>query len=310
MSKKLLSIIVPVFNEEDSILPFYEKVEETTKDIPVDKEYIFIDDGSTDSTLKVLNSLYEITFNLHYISFSRNFGKESALYAGLKKSKGNYVVVMDVDLQDPPELLPLMFDDLENNNYDAIATMRSNRDGEPKIRSFFSASFYKIINKISETQFVPGARDYRMMTRQMVDAILTMSEKNRFSKGIFSWVGFHQKYIPFKNQERKTGKTSWSFWSLFKYAIDGIVSFSTFPLFMVTIIGLITFIMALLGAIFVIGRAITSPGSSAFGWASLIVVLLGVSGIQLLSIGIIGQYISKIYIEAKDRPIYIAKDEK
>ena len=310
MSKKLLSIIVPVFNEEESILPFYEKVEDTLKEVPVDFEYIFVDDGSKDKTIEVLRSMYEITTNLHYISFSRNFGKESALYAGLKKSKGDYVVVMDVDLQDPPELLPIMFQELEKNTYDAVATMRTNRDGEPKIRSFFSSKFYKIINKISETQFIPGARDYRMMTRQMVDAVLTMSEKNRFSKGIFSWVGFNQQYIPFKNKERQTGKTSWSFWSLFKYAIDGIVSFSTFPLFMVTIIGLITFLIALLGAIFVIARAITSPGSSAFGWASLIVVLLGVSGIQLLSIGIIGQYISKIYIEAKNRPIYIAKDEK
>jgi len=271
--------------------------------------YHFIDDGSTDNTLSILRHLSESDENVHYVSFSRNFGKESGLYAGLQQADGQYVAVMDVDLQDPPELLPQMLQDVQSGEYDAVGTRRANRKGEAKLRSWFSEQFYVWINKISDTQLVDGARDYRVMTRQMVDAILSMTENQRFSKGIFSWVGFKTKYIPFENRERVAGNTSWSFWSLLKYAVEGVVSFSTVPLTVITGLGFTSFGLSLLSAAFIIIRAMVNNNSVA-GWPSMVTIILFIGGIQLLSLGVIGRYIAAIFLETKHRPIYITREEK
>ena len=310
---KKLSIIVPCYNEEESIPLFYSAVQKVVldkmKEVWVD--YYFINDGSSDHTLEQLRKLYkENPEHVHYLSFSRNFGKEAALYAGLEASDGNYVVVMDVDLQDPPEFLPEMYQLLQTGEYDCIGTRRVDRTGEAKIKSFFSNRFYKFINHVSDTKIVPGARDYRMMTRQMVDAVLSMQEYNRFSKGIFSWVGFKTKYLDYHNRERVAGKSDWSTWKLFKYAFDGISDFSEMPLNLAVWLGLGSFILALIGMIVVIVRKIIDPSASVFGWASLVSIILLIGGIQLLCLGIIGKYIGKIFLQVKKRPIYIVKEKR
>ncbi|BAP85222.1 glycosyltransferase [Paucilactobacillus hokkaidonensis JCM 18461] len=309
---KRLSIIVPCFNEEDTIPIFFKVIEKIVKSMKnINTEYWFIDDGSSDHTLTAIHKLNaDYPDVVHFISFSRNFGKESALYAGLKAATGDYVVVMDVDLQDPPELLPKMYDYLASGEFDCVGTRRTNRDGEPPIRSFFADQFYRLINSISSTNIVNGARDYRMMTRQMVDAIMSMTEYNRFSKGIFSWVGFKTKFIEYHNVERVAGNTSWSFWKLFKYSIDGIMDFSDMPLSIASWTGILSFITALLGLVFIIVRAITVPNSSVSGWASLVCIMLLIGGLQLLCLGIVGKYIGKIYLQSKNRPIYIVKEKK
>ncbi|MBC9118464.1 glycosyltransferase family 2 protein [Fructobacillus fructosus] len=306
---EVLSLVVPVHNEEDTINIFYQAIQDVKKQVNAEIDFHFIDDGSTDSTLSILRNLSDTDSNVHYVSFSRNFGKEAGLYAGLEQATGDYVAVIDVDLQDPPELLPEMLKEVQSGEYDAVGTRRADRKGEAKVRSWFSAHFYKWMNKISQTHLVDGARDYRVMTRQMVDAILSMSENQRFSKGIFTWVGFRTKYIPFENRERVAGNTSWSFWSLTKYAIEGIVSFSTMPLTIVTYLGILSFGISIIGGGFIVIRALISNTSVA-GWPSMVTIILFIGGIQMLSLGIIGRYIAAIFMETKQRPIYIAKETK
>lgn len=304
----MLSIIVPCFNEEESIPLFLTEVEKLRSDISHEIEYIFVNDGSKDNTLATLRHAHEqFPDNVRYISFSRNFGKEAALYAGLQAATGDLVTVMDADLQDPPELLPEMIRLIEKDNYDCIGTRRMDRSGEPKIRSFFAKSFYKIINKIAETEMVDGARDFRLMKRQMVDAILELSEYNRFSKGIFSWVGFKTKYLSYENRERVAGETSWSFWSLFKYSIDGIVNFSEAPLNIASIVGAFSCIGSVFSMAFIIIRAL-AYGDPTTGWPSMVCIILFMGGLQLLCLGIIGKYIGKIFMETKKRPVYIVKE--
>lgn len=305
----ILSIIVPVHNEEETIQIFFETVERLQPSLNAEVHYHFIDDGSTDNTPRILRNLAAIHSYVHYVIFSRNFGKEAGLYAGLQQADGDYVVVMDVDLQDPPELLPEMLSGVRSGEYDAVGTRRADRAGEAKLRSWFSEQFYVWINKISQTKFVDGARDYRVMTRQMVNAILTLSENQRFSKGIFSWVGFKTKYIAYENRERVAGSTSWSFWSLLKYAIEGIVSFSTVPLTVITGLGLFSFFLSLVSAIFIVVRALISNNSVA-GWPSMVTIVLFIGGVQLLSLGVIGRYIAAIFLETKRRPVYITREKK
>lgn len=308
-NEKVLSLVVPVHNEEDTIHLFYQAIEQIKPKVNAVIDFHFIDDGSTDSTLSILRDLSAKDEHVHYVSFSRNFGKEAGLYAGLQQSTGDYVAVMDVDLQDPPELLPEMLNEVESGEYDAVGTRRADRKGEAKIRSWFSSQFYKWMNKVSQTHLVDGARDYRVMTRQMVNAILSMSENQRFSKGIFTWVGFKTKYIPFENRERVAGNTSWSFWSLSKYAIEGIVSFSTMPLTIVTFLGLGTFVLSIVAGCFVVIRSLVSHAAVP-GWASMVTIMMFIGGIQMLSLGVIGRYIAAIFLETKKRPIYITKEEK
>lgn len=307
-----LSIVVPCYNEEESIPLFFSAVEKITKEITGLKiEYWFINDGSKDKTLDELRKLHQkFQHKVHYISFSRNFGKESALYAGLQASSGDYVVVMDVDLQDPPEFLPKMYHLLQTGEYDCIGTRRIDRKGENRLKSFLSEQFYKVINKISQTNIVAGVRDYRMMTRQMVDAVLSLKEYDRFSKGIFSWVGFRVKYIEYHNVERIAGNTDWSTWKLFKYAMDGIADFSQVPLSIAVWLGTFSFFASLIGILFVIIRRILEPSSSVFGWASLVCLILLIGGLQLLCIGIVGKYVGRTYMQAKNRPIYIIKEKQ
>lgn len=310
---KVLSIVVPCYNEEETVNLFYQAVENVRKSLPkdLDLEYLFINDGSSDKTLLKLRQLHqEDEAHVHYVSFSRNFGKESALYAGLQKANGDYVTVMDADLQDPPEMLPKMIQLLEQNEeYDCIGTRRIDRKGEPKLRSLFSRAFYKIINKISDTEMLDGVRDFRMMRRQMVDAILELSEVNRFSKGIFSWVGFNTYYLPYENVERIAGETSWSFWSLFRYSIEGITDFSDVPLSIASFVGMISCIGALIGLIIIVVRTLMF-GDPTMGWPSLVCFILFLGGLQLFCLGIVGKYIGKIFKETKKRPIYIVKEEK
>ncbi len=307
-----LAIIVPCYNEEEAIPIFYPAVEKVLRQLPELKtQYWFINDGSSDGTLLKLRQLHEsVPQRVHYISFSRNFGKEAALYAGLRAQKADYVVVMDVDLQDPPEYLPKMYQLLKTQDYDCVATRRIDRSGESRIKAFLSDRFYHFINQISNTKIVSGARDYRMMTSQMVEAVLSLTEYNRFSKGIFSWVGFKTKYLEYHYQERIAGKTGWTTWKLFRYAADGIADFSQVPLDLAVWIGTTSFVLSILGIIFVILRRIFVPSSSIFGWASLISILLLLGGLQLLCIGILGKYIGRIYLQVKHRPIYIIKEQK
>ncbi|MCP8856778.1 glycosyltransferase family 2 protein [Latilactobacillus fuchuensis] len=309
--RKTISIIVPCYNEQESIPLFYAAVEKVAATLTNHQiEYWFVNDGSSDQSLAEMRALQTTDVDhVHYISFSRNFGKEAALYAGLQAATGDYVAVMDVDLQDPPALLPEMITGIEQDGFDCVGTRRTTRVGEPPIRSFFAKQFYRIINRISQTEIVDGARDYRLMTRQMVDAILEMSEYNRFSKGIFSWVGFDTKYLEYQNQDRVAGTTSWSFWGLFKYSLDGIVTFSETPLAIASFIGFFSFIIASLALIFIIIRALIF-GDPTTGWPSLISVMLMVGGLQLLCLGIVGKYIGKIYLEVKNRPVYIVKEKK
>ena len=293
---KLCSCIVPCFNEEEVIPLYYEEMQKVRKqeEGKIDFEIIFIDDGSKDKTLEVIKKLSEQDECIHYVSFSRNFGKEAAMYAGFEHANGEYVVTMDVDLQDPPHLIPEMIRSIEEEGYDSVATRRVTRKGEPPIRSFFARRFYGLINKISDADIVDGARDFRMMKRDMVNAILSMPEYNRFTKGIFGWVGFKTKWIEFENVERAAGETKWSFWKLFRYALEGIIAFSTVPLTIVSLIGVIVCSIAFLFLLFVVIRA-TIFGDPVAGWPSLICVISFLSGIQLLGIGVVGMYLSKTY---------------
>lgn len=308
---KLCSCIVPCFNEEEVIPLYYEEMQKVRKqeEGKIDFEIIFIDDGSKDKTLEVIKKLSEQDECIHYVSFSRNFGKEAAMYAGFEHANGEYVVTMDVDLQDPPHLIPEMIRCIEEEGYDSVATRRVTRKGEPPIRSFFARRFYGLVNKISDADIVDGARDFRMMKRDMVNAILSMPEYNRFTKGIFGWVGFKTKWIEFENVERAAGETKWSFWKLFRYALEGIIAFSTVPLTIVSLIGVIVCIIAFLFLLFVVIRAVIF-GDPVAGWPSLICVISFLSGIQLLGIGVVGMYLSKTYLETKKRPIYIKKESK
>ncbi len=307
--RAICSFVVPCYNEQEVIPIFYQEIVKVLKELQQELEFFFIDDGSSDQSLAKIKELVELDDRIHFISFSRNFGKEAAIFAGLEASNGDYVVIMDVDLQDPPKLLPTMYQAVKEKEYDCVATRRGDRKGEPRIRSFFARLFYRIINKISKVEIVDGARDYRFMTRQMVDAIVSMKEYNRFSKGIFGWVGFKTKWIEFENIERAAGKTKWSFWKLFMYSMEGIVAFSTVPLAFVSFLGIIICILSLLGMLFIFIRTIvwSDPVS---GWPSMICIITMLGGIQLLCLGIIGYYLSKTYLETKKRPIYIIKDKR
>ncbi len=308
MQKDLISLIIPCFNEEEMVPIFYHAMLAVIEELnQCDVELIFINDGSTDNTLDQMRSLSLADSRVHYLSFSRNFGKEAAMYAGLKHAKGDFVAVMDVDLQDPPNLLPTMYRTLKNSDYDCVGTKRVDRQGEPVIRSFFAKGFYKLINRISDNHIVDGARDYRLMTRQMVDAVLELTEYNRFSKGIFTWVGFETKYMEYSNIERPAGKTSWSFWGLMKYSFDGIIAFSAVPLAIASFIGFIAFVVAVLLALFFAIRTLLF-GNATSGWTSLMVMILGMGGLQLLCLGILGKYLGQTFLETKKRPIYILKE--
>lgn len=308
-----MSLIVPCYNEEACIPLFYAEVnkvyEQELKQRELELEYVFVDDGSSDQTLSALKSLSEKDDRVHFVSLSRNFGKEAAMFAGLEAATGDYVAIMDVDLQDPPSLLPQMVDAIQKEGYDCVATKRSTRKGEPPVRSFFARLFYRIINKMTTTKIVDGARDYRLMVRPMVDAILSDQEYNRFSKGIFSWVGFNTKWLEYENIERSAGKTKWSFWKLFLYSVDGILAYSTAPLALVSVIGIIFCIVSFISLCFVVTRAALF-GDPVAGWPSMISIMFFLGGIQLLCFGVIGLYISKIYLETKKRPIYIVKEKK
>lgn len=307
---KKISVIVPCYNEQDAIPFFYDDMVKISKimENEAEFEYLFINDGSKDKTIDVLREFAKRDERVKYVSFSKNFGKEAAMYAGLEKSSGDYIAVMDVDLQDPPELLLQMFQDLESGEYDCVATRRVSRKGEPPIRSFFAKLFYSMINKISKTEIVDGARDYRLMTRQMVNAILEVKEYNRFSKGIFSWVGFNTKWLEYENVERRAGETKWSFWKLLKYSLDGIVAFSTVPLSISSILGLLLCFIAFILIIVIVVKTLAF-GDSVAGYPSLMCVILFVGGVQLFCMGILGKYLSKTYLETKKRPIYLVKEE-
>ena len=303
----LLSLVVPCFNEEKSIILFFDEIYNVLNELDMDWEIIFVNDGSRDNTLAIIKDLSNKFKSIKYISFSRNFGKEAALYAGLNKSKGDHVVVIDVDLQDPPSLLPEMLNIIKTEDYDIVATRRVSRKGEPFIRSIFARLFYKFINSFSEIHLVDGARDYRLMTRQVIDSILELDEYNRFSKGLFEWVGFKTKWIEYENIERAVGETSWSFWSLFRYSIDAIVSFSTIPLSISTFFGIVFSLMSFILIIIIVIKNIFF-NNPVPGWPSTICIILLIGGIQLFSIGILGKYLEKTYIEIKNRPIYIIKE--
>lgn len=303
-----ISIIVPCHNEQEMIPILYEALDRESKQLSgYDFEFLLVDDGSKDQTMEEIRKVAAQDSRVHYISFSRNFGKESAMYAGLKNAQGDYCVIMDADLQDPPALLKQMIDAIELEGYDSCATRRVTRAGEPPIRSFFARQFYKLMNRASDVDMVDGARDYRMMTRPFVNAILQMGEYNRFSKGIFGWVGFKTKWLEYENVERVAGETKWSFWKLFKYAISGIVSFSTVPLQFASAFGMILSVISFFAIVFIVIRKMLF-GDPVAGWPSTICIIMLIGGIQLLSIGILGQYISRTYMEVKDRPIYLCRE--
>lgn len=306
---KKISIIVPCYNEEQAIPFFYDEITKTVEEMKNNFEFIFINDGSKDKTIEVIKEYSKKDKRVKYIHFSRNFGKEAAMLAGLKLSTGDYVAIMDADLQDPPSLLPKMLSILEdpNNDYDCVGTRRVTRKGEPPIRSLFARMFYKIINKMSKIEMVDGARDYRLMSRQMVDSILELGEYNRYSKGLFQFVGYNTKWLEYENVERVAGETKWSFWKLFLYAIEGIVAFSTAPLAISSIAGILFCIISFIMIIIIIVKTIIF-GDPTAGWPSLVCIIFFVSGIQLFCLGIIGQYLSKTYLETKKRPIYIIKE--
>ena len=304
---KKISLVVPCYNEQEVINLFYAEIQKVKKDFEnVEFEIIFVNDGSRDKTLELTRSLSK-NKDVRYISFSRNFGKEAAMYAGLEASTGDYVAIMDADLQDPPALLKEMYEVLESGEYDSVATRRVTRKGEPIIRSFFARLYYKIINKISKTEIVDGARDFRLMTRQMVNAVLKVKEYNRFSKGIFSWVGFNTKWLEYENVERAAGETKWSFWKLFLYSLDSIVAFSTVPLSIASVMGILFCFVAFIIIVFIIVRTLMY-GDPTSGWPSMVCIMFFIGGVQLLCIGVIGQYLSKTYLEVKKRPIYIIKE--
>ncbi len=303
----LISIIVPCYNEYSSLPYFREEILKVMELIEgYEFECIFVDDGSKDKTLDLLKEYHEKNEVFQYISFARNFGKESAIYAGLKYANGDLVVIMDADLQDPPSLLQEMITYIEDG-YDSVATRRVSRKGEPLIRSFFARMFYKIMNKISDCDIVDGARDFRLMTRKMVNVILSMNEVNRFSKGIFGWIGFKTKWIEYENVERVAGETKWSFWKLFKYSLEGIVAFSVIPLQVASLLGLFISLVSFIFIIIIVTRTMIY-GDPVSGWPSTICIIMMMGGIQLLCIGILGQYMSKVYLETKNRPIFIEKE--
>ena len=307
-----ISVVISCYNEEKALPFFYAEMEKTRKqdfNEDIEFEYIFVDDGSSDRTLEIIKELGNSDRKIKYISFSRNFGKESAMLAGLQASTGDYITLMDADLQDPPYLLKKMFNIIKEEDYDAVGTRRTTRKGEPPIRSFFARAFYKLIDKISDVEMVDGARDYRLMKRQVVDSIISLKEYNRYSKGLFGFVGFKTKWIEYENVERVAGQTKWSFWRLFKYAIEGITAFSTMPLVISSVIGLLFCLISFLTIIVIIAKTLIW-GDPTTGWPSLACIIVFVSGIQLLSMGIIGQYLSKIYLETKNRPTYIIKESK
>ncbi len=305
---KKISLVIPCYNEEESLKFLYKELEKVSGEMPYfDFEYVFVDDGSKDKTLEHLKELSAYDSKVTYISFSRNFGKEAAMYAGLCNATGDYVAIMDADLQDPPSLLPEMVTYLESGDYDSVATRRVSRKGEPKIRSFFARRFYKLINRWSDADIADGARDFRLMTRDMVEAIVKMGERNRFSKGIFGWIGYRTKWIEYENEARIAGETKWSLWGLFKYSIDGIVNFTNAPLSIASLFGLIFTVIAFLAIIFIMIRKFIW-GDPVSGWPSLVCIIVFVSGIQMFCIGIIGQYLSKTYVEVKERPHYIISE--
>ena len=302
-----ISIAVPCYNEEPALEPFFAAVTAVAEQMSqVEFEFLFIDDGSRDRTLEKILELAQRDSRVKYISFSRNFGKEAGIYAGLENATGDYVVIMDADLQDPPTLLPEMYRAIKEEGYDCVGSRRVTRKGEPPIRSFFARLFYKLINKMSDAEIVDGARDFQMMNRQVVEAILSMGEYNRFSKGIFGWIGFKKKWLEYENIERVAGETKWSFWKLFLYAIEGIVAFSTTPLVISSVFGLICCALALVMIVVVIVRTLVF-GDPTSGWPSLVCIMLLLSGIQMLGIGIVGQYLAKTYLETKHRPIYLVR---
>lgn len=306
----LLSVIVPCYNEQENVPYFYEefmKNENFFRERGMDFELIYVNDGSKDGTVSEVKKLHETDQRVHLISFSRNFGKEAAMYAGLERSKGDYVVIMDVDLQDPPSLLPEMFAGIDEG-YDCVATRRVSRKGEPPIRSLFARLFYRLMKRISKTEIMDGARDYRLMTRQVVDAIVSMKEYNRFTKGIFGWVGFETKWLEYENIERVKGETKWNFWKLLLYSIDGITAFSTVPLSIAAFMGVLFCVFAALLIVFIIVRT-SIFGDPVSGWPSLVCIISLISGVQLFCIGIVGQYLAKTYMEVKNRPIYLVKEE-
>lgn len=306
----LLSVIIPCYNEQENVPYFYEefmKNEDFFEQRGLEIELIYVNDGSKDQTVAEVKKLHERDARVHLISFSRNFGKEAAMYAGLEKCKGDYAVIMDVDLQDPPALLPDMFAGLDEG-YDCVATRRVSRKGEPPIRSLFARMFYRLMKRISKTEIMDGARDYRLMTRQVVDAIVSMREYNRFTKGIFGWVGFETKWLEYENIERAKGETKWSFWKLLIYSIDGITAFSTVPLSIAAFMGVLFCLFAALLIVFIVVRT-SIFGDPVSGWPSLVCIISLISGVQLFCIGIVGQYLAKTYMEVKNRPIYLVKEE-
>lgn len=309
MGAKQLTLIVPAYNEQETLDAFYREAERVTASMEVDIEYLFVDDGSSDQTMEILHRLAAQDERVHYISFSRNFGKEAAIYAGLEHAAGDYVAILDADLQDPPALLPQMLHAVTEEGYDCVGTRRVTRAGEPPIRSFFARMFYKLINQMSKTEVVDGARDFQLMQRKVVDAILSMGEYNRFSKGIFGWVGYKKKWLEYENIERVAGETKWSFWSLFIYAIDGIVAFSTTPLVLSSVCGILFCLVAFIMILVIIIKTLAF-GDPTSGWPSMVCIIMLVSGVQLFCMGILGQYMAKTYLETKKRPIYLIGEAK
>lgn len=312
MDGKLLSLIVPCYNEEVALPIFYKEIVKIAAKLEhkyeLNLECLIVDDGSSDNTLQVAKDLKKEDERIKYLSFSRNFGKEAAIYAGLENANGDFVAILDVDLQDPPELLDEMYFDIQDSSYDCVATRRVTRKGEPPIRSFFARLFYRLINKMSKVEIVDGARDYRMMTRQMVNAVLSVKEYNRFSKGLFSWVGFKTKWLEYENRERSAGETKWSFRKLFLYSLDGIVAYTTIPLSFSSIIGFIFCLISVIMIVFYITKTIMW-GDPVAGYPSLVCIILFIGGVQLFGMGILGQYLEKTYLESKNRPIYILKEK-
>ena len=307
----IFSAVIPCYNEEENVKDIYDEImknEEYFKSHDIEPEILFVDDGSKDGTVAEVKKLIDTDKRVHLLSFSRNFGKEAGIFAGLENAKGDYVALMDADLQDPPSMLPKMFDEIFTGGYDCVATRRVSRKGEPKIRSLFARLFYRIMRKIAKTDIVDGARDYRLLSRAMVDSIVSMREYTRFSKGIFGWVGFNTKWLEFENVERRKGETKWSFWGLFKYSLEGIMGFSTAPLAMVSVLGLFFTFLAFIAIVFIIIRTLVF-GDPTSGWPSMACIIIFMGGIQLFCVGILGQYLSKVYLEVKKRPIYIVKEK-
>ena len=306
--RKLISVVVPCYNESEALPKFMEELEKIVAGMDyVDFQVVLVNDGSKDNTLEVMKKLAADSSIVKYVSFSRNFGKEAAMYAGFAHADGDYVAVMDADLQDPPEFLEQMYDAVTKEGYDCAAARRVTRKGEPPVRSFFARMFYKLMAKMSKTEVVDGARDFRLMNRKVVDALLKCQEYNRFSKGMFGWVGFKTKWIEYENVERVAGQTKWNFWSLFKYSIEGIVAFSTTPLVFASFIGLLFCMIAFIAVVFIVVRKFAF-GDPVAGWASMTCIITFIGGLQLFFMGVFGQYLAKTYLEVKNRPIYIVDE--